>query len=63
MLILDKLKAALPVVDSLRLDQLYSDYQIDAEAEQQALVAADTYCVAAPFLLAFTACAIKKMDR
>jgi len=48
-LILDQLEQSLTSVDVRRLDSLYPDYQIDIEAEQQALIAADVIVLQFPF--------------
>lgn len=47
--ILDQLQQELESVEIRRLDRLYPDYQIDIEAEQQALIAADVIVLQFPF--------------
>ncbi|GAA5213507.1 NAD(P)H-dependent oxidoreductase [Corallincola platygyrae] len=47
--ILERLSASLDSVDIRRLDRLYPDYQIDVEAEQQALIDADVVVLQFPF--------------
>lgn len=47
--ILEQLNTALDSVDVRRLDTLYPDYQIDIEAEQQALLDADVIVLQFPF--------------
>lgn len=46
--ILDEISARLPQVEIRKLDELYSDYQIDVKAEQAALEKADVIVFAYP---------------
>ncbi|CAH0533593.1 Glutathione-regulated potassium-efflux system ancillary protein KefG [Vibrio stylophorae] len=48
-LILNQLESQLEQVEIRRLDSLYPDYQIDVEAEQQALLSADIVVLQYPF--------------
>lgn len=59
-LILEQLQNAFNQVDVRRLDQLYPDYQIDVEAEQQALINADTIVLQFPFYWYSTPALLKK---
>lgn len=48
-IILDSLETNIENIEIRRLDTLYPDYQIDIDAEQQALIAADTLILQFPF--------------